>query len=568
MPETRSDFKRRQQRMKFEPRYYQSEAVDAIFDYFETDDAGNPLVELPTGSGKSLVQTMIAEKILREFPECRILFLTHQQELIKQNFNELVSHLGIVDAGIYSAGLNCRDTENTIIFGGIQSVYKRALELGCFNLIIVDECHLIPKKGLGTYRKFLDDMLEQAPYCKVIGLTATPYRLDSGLLTAGDGKIFDEIIYRASLSRLIKEGYLCELTGKVGIVKPDLTGVKKRGGEYIETELNRVCDDDAIIRKAVEEFIQLTATRKHVLIFCAGINHANHVKEEMERQGVPCDTIHSGLPSHERERVIRGFRDGSIRYVTNCDMLTTGFNARHIDCIVMLRPTASTGLYYQMCGRGLRTDDDKKDCLILDYAGNILAHGPLDKIEVITTGREAGLGVKTAPMKECPSCKNPVPIQTMKCPHCGFEWPVNVSHGDQAHDIAPLSQYKPPAEIPLNPEDTSYYVHEKEGRLSMKVSYSLGPLDSVSEWICIEHGGYAEAKAREWLRTALPSGYPTPDSVEECIMMKQYYKRPESIFVDYNQKYPRIVSRIYPEDPVDVPEENDAVKMIKGAFVR
>jgi DNA repair protein RadD len=543
--------------MKFEPRYYQRDAVAALFNYFENDDCGHPLIELPTAAGKSLVQAMIAEKIIKDYPDCRILFLTHQQELIKQNFNELLSNLGMVDAGIYSAGLNCRDTDNKIIFAGIQSVYKRALELGCFNLIVVDESHLIPVKAMGTYRKFLDDMLKQAPYCKIIGLTATPYRLDSGLLTTGKDKIFDEVIYRVSVAKLIKEGYLCELIGKAGAVRPDTSGVHKRGGDYIESELNKACDDTVIIKKAVTEFLQLTEGRNHVLIFCVGIEHAEHVKEEMESQGAECEVVHSKLQKHEKEKTIEGFKNGNIRYLLNVDMLTTGFNARHIDCIIMLRPTLSTGLYYQMAGRGLRTHENKKNCLILDYAGNILTHGPIDKIEVIDKGTSDGMGVKTAPMKECPKCGTPVPIQTIKCIECGYEWPVNLSHGDTAGEGEPISKYQPPMEIELSPSDTNYYVHEKNGNFSMRVCYTTGVLQSVSEWICIEHGGFAEQKAREWLRNALPAGYPIPDNVEECMELTDVYKKPELIYVDFNSRFPRIISRIYPEkeeEPEEQPE--------------
>ena len=558
--------------MKLEPRYYQAEAVEAIFDYFDSEEgAGNPLVELPTASGKSLVQVMIGAKVLNEFPDCRILFLTHQQELIKQNYNEMILNLGIVDAGIYSSGLNCRDTENKIIFAGIQSVYKRALELGCFNLIVVDECHLVSKKGMGMYRAFLDAMLNQAPYCKIIGLTATPYRLDSGLLTEGEGKIFDEIIYRASLAKLVKEGFLCELIGKQGIVRPDTSGVHKRGGDFIESELNKVCDDAVIIQKAVSEIVDLSRDRNHILVFCTGIEHAEHVKAEFEMNFQSCEVIHSKLSVQERDRITSGFKNGDIRIVCNVDMWTTGFNARHIDCIVLLRPTMSTGLYYQMCGRGLRTHENKKNCLILDYGGNILLHGPLDKIEVETKELSSSRGVRTAPMKECPECKTPNFIQTLKCTECGYEWPVNIGHDAMAGDGEPLSKYKPPVEIVLEKSDTSYYAHEsKSGQMCMRVSYSLGVFDHVDDYICIEHGGYAEAKARQWLKTALPAGYPVPDTVEDCMELADVYKRPTSIYVDYNQKFPRIISRTYEEieEQEEQIENHTSMDKISRRFIR
>jgi DNA repair protein RadD len=552
--------------LKTTPYYYQSEAVNAVFDYFMLDDCGNPLVELPTGAGKSLVQVMIADRMLKEYPDCRVLFLTHQQELIKQNYESLIKELGIVDAGIYSAGLNCRDTENKIIFAGIQSIYKKHLELGCFNIVVVDEAHLIPQKNMGMYRTFILNMREQCPYMKIIGLTATPYRLDTGLLTEGDGKIFDEIIYRAPLGRLIKEGYLCKLVGKSGIIKPDLSGVHIRGGEYVESELATACDNSEVIQKAVEEIINLTADRNHILLFCTGIAHAEHVAEEFCRKGVKCEVIHSELSDNERNRITDGFKSGDIRMVANVNLWTTGFNAKFIDCIVLLRPTKSTGLYYQMVGRGLRLHPDKKNCLILDYAGCILEHGPLDKIEVVDKGNSGDRGVKTAPQKECPGCKQAVHLSAVICPLCGYEFPVSLGHGEHAIDADPISKYKPPVEHNLNPDDIRYYVHEKAGNLSMRVTYSIGLLESVSEWVCIQHEGYAAKKAREWLRKSLPAGYPVPDSVEECMELTDVFKKPCTIYVDYNQKFPRIISRIFSEE-----EEKEVVKneeIIYKSFVR
>ena len=526
------------------PRYYQTEAVNKLFDYFDRPDASHPLIDLPTASGKSLVQAMIAEKILDEYPKCRLLFLTHRKELISQNFQELIQNIGIVDAGIYSAGMHSRDTHNQILFAGIQSVHKRARELGRFNLIIIDECHLLPPAGFGMYRTFLNDMFEMAPYCKIVGLTATPYRLDSGLLTEGKNKIFDEIIYRAPLKKLIEEGYICKLVGKTGIVKPDVSGVHKRGGEFIENELAIVCDNSEIIKKAVSEIKELTQDRKHLLLFCAGIKHSEHVSEEMNMQRVSCGVIHSKM---SRDGIIDDFKSGKIKAIANVDILITGFNFKQIDCIIMLRPTMSAGLHYQMIGRGFRIHPDKENCLVLDYAGNILRHGPVDKIDIRNTGFDSDKGVTTAPMKECPDCKQAILAGLRTCPHCGYIWPVNIQdiikHDSEAAPLAPLSQYQPPVEYDV--EFVNYYLHEKNNVMSMRVSYYVGVLSSVSEWVCVEHEGYARKKAEEWLHDHLPSGYPIPDTVEDCLDLKNEFKKPIKIFVDYNQKFPKIISRLY-----------------------
>jgi DNA repair protein RadD len=525
--------------MNYSPRWYQTAALDAIKNYFAGDGAGHPLIELPTASGKSLVQAMIAGWIITDYPDCRILFLTHQQELIKQNFHELIANLGtLVDAGIYSAGLNSRDTKNQIIFAGIQSVHRRAKELGDFNLIIVDECHLIPHKGEGMYRRFLED---QAHFTKIIGLTATPYRLDSGLLTTGKGAIFDDIIFRAPIRRLIDEGFLCPLVGKSGVVRADVNGVHKRGGEYIESELSLRCLD--VVHEACQEMLSLTAERNHVLIFCASIAHANKVAEVVEAFGQPCGVVHSQV---ECQDTIRQFRDGQIKYIANVDMLTTGFNARHIDSIVMLRPTASPGLYYQMVGRGFRICEGKADCLVLDYAGNILMHGPVDKIEVQDKGIVDGQGIKTAPMKECPICKEPVFMAALKCPACGYAWPIteDEKHDGQAANVEPISKYKPPEEYAI--VDVNYYYHvSKSGSPSMRVSYMIDEFTHFDEWVCIEHEGYAKQKAVRWLKDNLPPGHPIPDTIEDGLACREAYKKPSTIYVDCNSHFPKIISRVY-----------------------
>ena len=552
--------------MKLSPRYYQQEAVDAIFDYYQSEDAGHSLVCLPTATGKSLVQSMIAEKILNEFSDCRILFVTHQPTLLEQNYNELIDNLGLIDAGIYSAKFKSRDEHNRIIFATIQSIHKKALELGAFNLVIVDEAHLCSPEQETMYRRYFKELFDFAPYCKIIGLTATPYRMKQGLLTEGDKRLFDEIIYDYPLATAIKEGYVCKPVGKSSIHKPDTSGLHKRGGEFIDSEMAEIFDNAEVITAACAEMIELTQERKHILIFCVSILHAEHVTKELNSLGMECAVIHSKLSDSDKDRITEDFKKGKIRAVCNVDMWTTGFNYKEIDCIVLLRLTNSVGLLMQMCGRGFRIFPGKEDFLILDYAGNFLLHGPLDKIEIKTKGTDKDRGVHTAPMKECPQCKQPVFLSCMTCEHCGYKWPVTVNHEGEASGVSPISKYEPPAEIHLEPGDTHFYVHEsKSGQLCMRVCYSISAMNSISEYICIEHGGYAETQARKWLKAALPSGYPIPDTVEECMEMVDVFKRPHTIFIDYNPKFPKIISRIYPEDE-EIEEQEQPI--LNKSFVR
>ncbi len=188
-------------------RDYQKEAIDSIYKYFDDND-GNPLVELPTGAGKSLINAGFIERTVMTWPGTRILMLTHVKELIEQNHEKLLTLWPSSPCGIYSASLKRKDKHQDIIFAGIQSIYNKAFELDKFDLVIIDECHMVPNKASGTYRKFLADLKIANPKVKVIGLTATPYRLDNGMLTHGDDRIFTDTCYRLPIKTLLDRGYL------------------------------------------------------------------------------------------------------------------------------------------------------------------------------------------------------------------------------------------------------------------------------------------------------------------------------------------------------------------------
>lgn len=233
-----------------ELRTYQRQAVDAIYHYFETHQ-GNPLIVMPTASGKSFVLAAFIREVLEAWPDQRILILTHVKELIQQDYNELVEHWPLAPAGVYSAGLKRRDTQAQVLFAGIQSVHKRARELGGFDLILIDECHLVPRKSDTMYRRFLDDMHTLNDKVKIIGLTATHYRLDSGLLTEGDERIFTDVAYEVPVKQLIDEGFLAPLITKAPKTALDVSGVHTRGGEFINSELRDAVDQDDVNQSTV-----------------------------------------------------------------------------------------------------------------------------------------------------------------------------------------------------------------------------------------------------------------------------------------------------------------------------
>lgn len=216
--------------MRIQLRAYQLAAVDAVFSYFESA-TGNPLVVLPTGTGKSVVLAALTQRAISAWPETRILIVTHQRELISQNFQALLRAWPEAPAGIYSAGLSRRDIHAQILFAGIQSIHRHAYKVQRCDLVLIDEAHLLGRSDSGMYRSFLAQLNEiNAGLLKVVGFTATPYRLDSGLLHEGKDRLFTDIAYEVPVLDMIQQGYLCPVVPKQTETQLDVAGVGTRGG--------------------------------------------------------------------------------------------------------------------------------------------------------------------------------------------------------------------------------------------------------------------------------------------------------------------------------------------------
>ena len=511
-------------------RPYQNAAISSIYGYFQSN-TGNPLVVIPTAGGKSLVMAAFIEGVLRAWPDQRILIVTHVRELIAQNHAEMIGLWPEAPAGIYSAGLGKREAQARILFAGIQSIHRRAPEIGHTDLVLIDEAHLIPGKSSTMYRRFLDALSAINPALKVIGLTATPFRLDSGMLHEGKNALFTDIAYEAPVRDLIDQGFLSPLVSKQPATRLDVSKVGIRAGDFIARDLAAAVDQEATTRAAVSEIIEYGKDRKSWLAFCSGVDHARHVAEEFGRQGITCQTIFGDTPKDERDAIIAAFKRGEIRALASMGVLTTGFNAPAVDLIALLRPTQSAGLYVQMVGRGTRLAPDKENCLVLDFAGNVRRHGPIDLVRPKRPG-EGGGG--ETPTKICPMCESIVALSATECPDCGYVFPArDVKIAPTAATLPVLSPKGPKW---LQVSGVSYTRHDKRGgRPSLKVTYSCG-LTTYSEWICFEHQGYARQKAAEWWRKRAP-GLPVPLSVNEAIAQASRLMRPSEISVRPSGRY-------------------------------
>jgi DNA repair protein RadD len=531
----------------FALRPYQRHALEALETYWQSG-GGNPLLALATATGKSLLIAWLIHDLLARFPNLRILVLVHVQELLDQNLEHLLALWPAAPVGINCAAFDRRDWDQQIIFASIQSVFRSPERLGARDLVLIDECHLVPHDGAGMYRSLLDTLRDIAPDMRVCGLSATPFRLDSGRLDEGDGKIFDDVIYTYDIARGIADGWLSSLSSKATRTTIDVGNVGQRGGEFIAAELEAAVDDETKIAAACDEIVQLSADRKCWLVFCCGISHAMHVRDALRDRGVSCEAVFGETPQDERERIIAEFRARRIRCLVNVMVLTTGFDVPGIDLLVMLRPTLSTGLYVQQIGRGTRKAEGKTDCLVLDFARNVYRHGPVDRISIATTGKSNGNGtgvkVNSVKAKECPDCGELNALASQFCVQCGYEFSLPrplAKHATTADAVPILSEQQ--AWLPVH--DLTFHKHVKfsdpDAPPTLRVEYLCG-LSLYSDYVAFEHRGRARTFAeRFWF--AHGGKQPVPATVDEALQRVCELDRAYEITVVRNGKFWNVTER-------------------------
>ncbi|QOV30985.1 DEAD/DEAH box helicase [Vibrio diabolicus] len=354
-------------------RPYQADSVKAVIHYFRKHSTPAVIV-LPTGAGKSLV---IAE--LARLAKGRVLVLAHVKELVEQNHAKYEGY-GL-KGSIFSAGLGRKETDQQVVFASVQSVVRNLDSFkNQFSLLVIDECHRVPDDKNSSYQKVITHLRELNPGIKVLGLTATPYRLGMGWIyqyhTRGqvrteEPRFFRDCIFELPIRYLLDENFLTPARMMdAPVLSYDFSQLKPANtGRYKEAEMDMVIDKaKRATPQIVEQIMQYAKERQGVMIFAATVRHAQEIHSllpEGETEIVIGDT-----PTPERDAIIQAFKNRQIKYLVNVSVLTTGFDAPHVDLIAILRPTESVSLYQQIVGRGLRLSDGKSECLVLDYAGN------------------------------------------------------------------------------------------------------------------------------------------------------------------------------------------------------
>lgn len=398
-------------------RPYQQQAVQNTLNYFKqkTDPA---VIVLPTGAGKSLV---IAE--LARIAKGRVLVLAHVKELVEQNHAKYESY--DLKAGIYSAGLNRKQVSQKVIFGSIQSVARAKDEFfEDFSLLIIDECHRVLAEGETQYAQVIEKLRENNPNIRILGLTATPYRLGmgwiyqmshAGKVQTTEDRFFKQCVFELPLEYMIKNKYLTQpVKIDIPVTSYDFSELSDNGRLYTTAQVEELLKrQKRLTPLIIKNIIEITEgyDRQGVMIFSGSVRHAEEIMQylpEGDAQMVIGET-----DDEERDRIIEEFKQKKFKYLVNVSVLTTGFDAPHVDVIAILRPTESVSLYQQIIGRGLRLEEGKKDCYILDYTG-------------------MGHDIYQPEISERKPNKESEPV-LVDCPKCGFEntfWGYLTAEGD------------------------------------------------------------------------------------------------------------------------------------------
>jgi DNA repair protein RadD len=539
---------------KIELREYQSRALSMLYAWFEKNTTGHPVLNMPGGSGKSVVIASLAKDALQNWPDTRILMLVHSKELILQNADKLRKLWPGAPLGIYSASVGKRDLSEPITYAGIGSVAKRAKEIGHIDLCIIDEVHAVSTAESGIYRKLISDLLEINQAMRIVGLSASPYRLGHGLITEGQTAIFSEILEPVSIEELVFKTHLVPLRSKITKHKLETDGLHKRQGEYIASEMEAKFNTDDHNSAVVQEIIEKAGNRNHWLIFCSGVAHSEAVAECFRSAGIAAESLDATHSKPERERKLADFESGKMRAICSVGILTTGYDFPALDCIAFLRSTMSPGLYLQMAVRGMRPHPGKADCLVLDFAGVVEMHGPITTVQ---PPKKGGDGDGEAPVKVCDNCSELVHISAKECPACGAPFPEPEKKKLELRNVDIMGMEGKDFEV------TSWswrrHISKASGNLMLACTYYGSLSDKpITEYLPVLNDGYAGQMALQKLvaiaekceadlsRVNILEG---SEALDYIVIQMGKAKHPNFIEYRMDGKFFKVVRRTWDETP-------------------
>lgn len=524
-------------------RWYQEEAIQSIYNYFMSN-SGNPLIALPTGTGKSHIPAEFIKRVLKQWPNQKFLMITHVSTLIKQNAEKLLETWPEAPLGIYSAGLKQKQLAFPIIFGGIQSMIKRAADFGHRDIIFIDEAHLVSLDESSMYLQFIAMMKLINPYVKVIGMTATPFRMGQGMLTDPPG-LFNDIIYNMTdvdgFNKLIDQGYLSPLIPKRTKTELDVSNVGIQKGEYVSSQLQNAVDKNEITFNALREAVSYGEDRRCWMIFASGIEHSNHIAEILTSFGIDCASVHSKQSDQYNLNALNAHKSGELRCISSFSKLTTGFDNPIVDLIIDLRPTLSIPLHIQKLGRGTRPAIGKNNCLVLDFSRNVPRLGAVNDPII---PRKKGEGIGEAPVKICEECGVYNHAAARYCVNCNAEFQFKIKIVKTSGTEELIKSDKPIIEV-YDIERAIYA--EKRGAKGLPyirtTYYTRGGMQAFNENVFPEHSGLPRQKFKMWWQQRHTSE--PPSTARDALKLISELRVPRKITVHVNRQYPEVIGCEY-----------------------
>jgi DNA repair protein RadD len=530
------------------PRWYQREAVTALHSYWERQPAGNPVIELPTGAGKSLLLGMIAKWLIGD---CGLAgaVITHRAELLEQDRADILAYWPQAPVGLYSASLKSRRVTQ-LTLAGVQSICRKPEVLGRLDFVLVDEAHLVSPKSGTQYHRTIEHLRNKNPALVVIGLTATPYRQGQGLITEGEDKLFDSIVYRAPIRRLVDDGFLSPLVSAHAGALIDTSKAATSMGDFALADLALAADVDSITQTVADDVArELKGGRTRCLAYAVNLQHAANVRNALRFAGVSADLVTGEMDARQRRDLYDAFARGEVQCLVSCDVLTTGFNEPRVDLLAVVRPTKSTSLHVQILGRGMRVANGKVNCAVLDYGGNIARHGPIDDVRIKPKNTK---GEGEAPVKVCLECGAECATACRVCPHCDAAFPEVVRKSNaKASALPPMLRGVEGASLVREGLYTVpvYRVvarpHVKPGRpSSLRIDYYGERKKIATEFVCLEHVGKAHEVATWWWRKNMP-GTAQPETVTQALATIGDCQPIAGVNVKEDGEWLRVTSRVY-----------------------
>ena len=526
--------------MKLELRDYQAKAVGAVKWALVKKD--NCLLVAPCGAGKTVIFSEVVSWLHQSGRKC--LILLDRENLVSQTAKRMAEHIGPYVGVACSSVSSRKDLRKPVVVASRQTLapmLKNGSKNYKTNIVILDEAHLCNPKA-GQYKDILNQLKENHPALRVMGCTATPYRLSGGKIYGKSDSLFDEVDYRVTTEELLNNGYLVPLSWKIR--KSDLNAqldlVKKSStGDLNEAEQYKVLGKDTYVRGVFDAWAEYCRDRK-TAIYALNIQHAELIKSVFESEGIKVWLIHSKMNTKQVRKCIAEYTAGN-GVIINVGILTIGTDIPSISSIILARRTLSTALFFQIVGRGARISPGKQDCLVVDLCANALIHG-IDPDNPVRNEKEERTWDIEPKIKVCPMCETAHSLSARACKECGFEFPYEEKEPEEVRDSGDkpeLVDFDGFRKVEC--DHVRYYLHPgKNGKPpTIRAEYRRVGVVVGKQWLCPQHIGFPKQKAGRYWRE-LGGKWPVPKTVVEWIQRNGELEHRLILTINFTGKYPEI----------------------------